>query len=235
MASPVWTSHGAISVLGTGYALPGPPIGNEELFALAAPHAPALSQRAVMAVARRLGIQTRHISRGFSARSERPLAGRRNPELAARAVRQALDQAGLQPDDLGYIIGHTTTPALPLPPNVALVADALGYGGPFVELRQACTGFANALMIAFGLLAHPGAKPVAIVGSETGSLFFDPARAASRISWSTWSRWATARQRSSWGRVGLGRTLCIRPGSGQPVSGDHPACGLPKADPIAPR
>ena len=59
-----------------------------------------------------------------------------------------------------------------------MVADELGYGGPHLELRQACTGFANALMIAFGLMAMPGARPVAIVGSETGSLFFDPARVA---------------------------------------------------------
>ena len=50
---------------------------------------------------------------------------------------------------------------------------ALDYGGPHIELRQACTGFANALMIAFGLLADPNARPVAIVGSETGSVFLD--------------------------------------------------------------
>ena len=89
---------------------------------------------------------------------------------------QALGQAGLRAQDLGYLIGHTATPALPLPANIALVADRLAYAGPHIELRQACTGFANALMIAFGLLAQPGARPVAIVGSETGSLFFDPAR-----------------------------------------------------------
>jgi 3-oxoacyl-[acyl-carrier-protein] synthase-3 len=46
-----------------------------------------------------------------------------------------------------------------------------------MELRQACTGLANALVIAQGLLSAPGTRAVAIVGSETGSVYFDPARA----------------------------------------------------------
>jgi 3-oxoacyl-[acyl-carrier-protein] synthase-3 len=46
-----------------------------------------------------------------------------------------------------------------------------------MELRQACTGFANALVIAQGLTAVPGVKAVGVVGSETGSVYFDPQRA----------------------------------------------------------
>ena len=53
----------------------------------------------------------------------------------------------------------------------------MAFRGPYLELRQACTGFANALAIAQGLAsACDGA--VAIVGSETGSVHFDPLRAA---------------------------------------------------------
>jgi 3-oxoacyl-[acyl-carrier-protein] synthase-3 len=79
--------------------------------------------------------------------------------------------------DVSYLIGHTATPAQPIPPNIALVAELLGYDGPYVEIRQACTGFANALVMTQGLLSAAGAAPVAIVGSETGSVFFDPLRA----------------------------------------------------------
>jgi 3-oxoacyl-[acyl-carrier-protein] synthase-3 len=57
------------------------------------------------------------------------------------------------------------------------VADLLGYEGPFVELRQACTGFANALVFATGLLSSRHCGPVAVVGSETGSIYFDPLHA----------------------------------------------------------
>ena len=173
-----WRSSGDIAVLGTGHALPGPAIGTDALFDRVVPHAPRLMRRQVAAVARQLAIETRHISRDFARRAEQPRPGARNPELAALALTRALEVAGLASNDLGYIIGHTATPAQPLPANIALVADLIKYAGPHLELRQACTGFANALMIAFGLLAGPAARPIAIVGSETGSLFFDPAAAA---------------------------------------------------------
>jgi 3-oxoacyl-[acyl-carrier-protein] synthase-3 len=45
------------------------------------------------------------------------------------------------------------------------------------QSRTRCCGFANALVFAQGLL-RAGTGPIAIVGSETGSVFFDPHRAA---------------------------------------------------------
>src|SRR4029077_1114597 len=128
-------------------------------------------------LAARLRIATRHFCREFTARHEAPRPGHSNPDLAAAALQRALEQAGLEVDDLAYLIGHTTSPACLLPPNIALVADRLGFGGPYMELRQACTGFANALVIAQGLVSAVGARPIAIVGSETGSVYFDPRRA----------------------------------------------------------
>jgi 3-oxoacyl-[acyl-carrier-protein] synthase III len=134
--------------------------------------------REAKAIARRMGIATRHICRPFIERHEAALAGCSNADLAATAINNALADAGLAIGDVGYLIGHTATPIQPLPGNIAFVADRIGYAGPHVELRQACAGFANALMIAFGLIAGGLDAPVAIVGSETGSLFFDPDRAA---------------------------------------------------------
>lgn len=161
-------------MLGSGHTLPGPAVGTGDLIAMMQQRFGFARPREAAAIARRLGIESRHLCRDFAARDEDPRSGDSNSELAAKAVRAALDEAGLQPHDLAYLIGHTTSPDQPLPANVAMVADRLGYDGPHVELRQACTGFANALMIAFGLIAT-GSGPVAIVGSETGSLFFDPA------------------------------------------------------------
>jgi 3-oxoacyl-[acyl-carrier-protein] synthase III len=172
-----WLSSGQVSVLGSGSALPGTAIETEALIALMESRFDLDRGREARAIAKRLGINSRHLCRAFDAAQEEPRAGQSNPELAAQAVAVALADAGLKVPDLGYLIGHTTTPAQLLPANITFVADRLGYCGPHLELRQACTGFANALMIAFGLAAMPGARPVAIVGSETGSLFFDPARA----------------------------------------------------------
>jgi 3-oxoacyl-[acyl-carrier-protein] synthase-3 len=174
MRSGVWESSGTLSVLGTGLALPGEPITTEALLDRLGARLDNRRRAMAAALAARMGIKTRHVARPWNARVEAPVTGCSNPDLAAAAVCAALCDAGLGPKDLGYLIAHTATPAQPLPSNVALVADQLGYFGPHAELRQACTGFANALMIAFGLLAQPGAHPVAIVGSETGSVFFDP-------------------------------------------------------------
>jgi 3-oxoacyl-[acyl-carrier-protein] synthase-3 len=93
----------------------------------------------------------------------------------------ALDEAALKVGDLAYLIGHTTSPARLVPPNVSLIADRLGYAGPYMELRQACTGFANALVVAQGLASVPGVQAVGIIGSETGSVYFDPQRAGEDV------------------------------------------------------
>lgn len=177
-AAPVWTDPRPVAVLGAGSALPGPSVETAELLA-------RVDRRFGLELAGRgayfadkLKIGARHLVRDVADRREAPRAGDSNPQLAARAVSAALDAAGLKPGDLSYLIGHTATPALPLPSNISLVADRLGYEGPHMELRQACTGFANALVVARALLSQPGCGPVAIVGSETGSVHFDPLSAA---------------------------------------------------------
>jgi 3-oxoacyl-[acyl-carrier-protein] synthase-3 len=161
-----------------GVALPGEPVTTSALLERLRTRFNINAERQGAALAERLGIRSRYICRDFELPHESPRPRDTNAELAARALTAALDEAGLVANDLDYLIAHTTTPGCLLPPNVARVADLLGYQGPFVELRQACTGFANALVMAFGLLHRSACGPVAIVGSETGSVFFDPRRVA---------------------------------------------------------
>ena len=174
---PFWSDPAPILVLGTGAALPGEPISSEELLTAVDGRFGLSLYRRGMAIAHKLGVRTRHLCRNMTTRLEAPRKGQRNPELAAIALQRALGEAGLTAHDLSYLIGHTATPARLMPPNIGQVAELLDFGGPFVEFRQACTGFANALVFAQGLL-RAGAGPIAIVGSETGSVFFDPHRAA---------------------------------------------------------
>jgi 3-oxoacyl-[acyl-carrier-protein] synthase III len=176
-APTIWRDPTPLAVLGTGAALPGEPIATEELLTVVDRRFELSLRRPGLAIARKLGIRTRHLCRDMARRLEAPRKGHRNPELAAAAVRGALCEAGLVAKDLAYLVGHTATPARLMPPNIGEVAELLDYDGPFVEFRQACTGFANALVFTQGLL-RAGAGPVAIVGSETGSVFFDPRRAA---------------------------------------------------------
>lgn len=175
-ALPFWQGNSDLTVLGTGTCLPGQAVSTEALLAhVDSTFGVDVAHRGRI-YAKKLNIKQRFLSRDLLAQCEAPRAGHRNPELAADAVRAALADAGLEVDDLGYLIGHTATPAMPVPSNISFVADNLAFKGPHMELRQACTGFANALVIAEGLLSNPDAKPVAIVGSETGSVFFNPDR-----------------------------------------------------------
>lgn len=171
--------QGRLRLLGSGIALPGERLPSADLLARIERNFDGLPVRTGHALARRLAVSHRHHSRDWLQRLESPRDGDRNPDLAALALAQALREAGVDAAGLQYLIGHTTTPAKLLPPNIAEVANRLGVAAPYVELRQACTGFANALQLAAGLLAAPGAAPVGIVGSEVGSVFFDPAALAS--------------------------------------------------------
>ena len=163
-----------LRVLGSGASLPGEPIASAALLARIGTNF-GIETRLGRALAQRLGVESRHHSRDWQTSVEAPRPGHRNPELAAAALRAALAEAGLGADALQYLIGHTTTPARLLPPNIAEVANFVGAAAPYAELRQACTGFANALQLAAGLLSVPAAAPVAIVGSEVGSVYCDPA------------------------------------------------------------
>jgi 3-oxoacyl-[acyl-carrier-protein] synthase-3 len=177
-----WHDPRKLKVLGMGTALPGPPVTTAQLLKMVEDRFGVAVSRRGTALASRLKIATRHLCRDFEARREAPRPGNSNPDLAAIALQMALEEAQLGVGDLAYLIGHTTSPACLIPPNIALVADRVGYPGPYMELRQACTGFANALVIAQGLLSAPGVKAVAIIGSETGSVYFDPQRAGEDVS-----------------------------------------------------
>ena len=169
---------GRVRLLGMGMALPGPPVSTAELCATIEARYGVPAQRLGRRLASRLQVHTRHFCRGYDAAIEVPRPGQRNPELAATALAIALDRAKVRATDLDYLLTHTATPARALPGGSAEVAARVGARCAHAELRQACTGFASALQFAFALLREPGAGPVAIVGSETGSVFFDPRRLA---------------------------------------------------------
>jgi 3-oxoacyl-[acyl-carrier-protein] synthase-3 len=182
LSSPeVWHDSRVLKVLGMGTALPGPPVSTAELLERVERRFHVAVSRRGRLLGSRLKIATRHICRDFEARHEVPRPGQSNPDLAAAALKAALKEAHLSVSDLAYLIGHTTSPARSLPPNIAIVADLIGFTGPYMELRQACSGFANALVIAQGLAAAPQVKAIGIVGSETGSVYLDPQHAGEDI------------------------------------------------------
>lgn len=123
-------------------------------------------------IAKRLGVESRYLSRNL----ETPLSNA-NPsaiELSYQAINSAKAKLSQPVDQFGYLISHTATPHTLLPSNAAWISDSLASQAPYMELRQACTGFASALQIAAPMLnQNPEMPPICIVAAETGSVFFD--------------------------------------------------------------
>ncbi len=160
-------SQAALAVHGTGSALPGPAVDNDSLLAALERHVGARHARTAKKITRRLGIDSRHLSRDLDVPLSGTVAGADAPSLC----QSALEAAGCEA--MNFLIGHTATPHTHLPSNTAWVAERLRYPGPYTELRQACTGFAAALASAAAMIAEDDSDVVGIVGSETGSPFFD--------------------------------------------------------------
>ena len=88
-------------------------------------------------------------------------------DLAVRAGRVALEQAGVAPEDLGMIIVATSTADYGgMPSTACLVQHRLGAvnAGAF-DVTAACSGFVYALEVGRGLAAA-GGRPVLVIGSE---------------------------------------------------------------------
>jgi len=170
------TAHFAtkrLKLLGTGRCLPGPAVSNQTLFEALESACNARAGRRARRIAYRLGITHRHVSRDLQVRLSGTHVTMQAPQLCGAALSGAMLEAGIDITAIDYLIGHTSSPHTLLPPNIAWVADELQYTGPYLELRQACTGFANGLQIASAMAAANALQAIGIVGSETGSPYCD--------------------------------------------------------------
>jgi 3-oxoacyl-[acyl-carrier-protein] synthase-3 len=92
--------------------------------------------------------------------------------LAIAAGRNALERAGVAPDDIDVLVLATTTPDAVVPGTSATVQDGLGTCGGAFDVNAACSGFVYSLVVAHGLVLS-GAKRVLLIGSETLSRITD--------------------------------------------------------------
>ena len=92
--------------------------------------------------------------------------------LAAEAGRNALDSAGLRPDDVDVLILCTTTPDQQVPATASAVQEALGLRCGAFDVNAACSGFVYGLVTAAGMTAT-GMDNVLLIGSEVLSRITD--------------------------------------------------------------
>ncbi|WP_239000795.1 3-oxoacyl-ACP synthase III family protein [Jiangella asiatica] len=135
-----------VGVLGTGAYLPAREVSNAE-------------------VAQRAGVTAEWIERKTRIRARRYAADdEATSDLAARAARSALADAGVGADQVDYVVVATSTPDSPQPPTAALAQAALGATrAACFDVNAVCSGFVYAMAVARGLLAvHPDRRALVV-------------------------------------------------------------------------
>ena len=112
----------------------------------------------------RSGIERRHFAAD----------GQMTSDLATRAARAALRDAGLVPADIDAIIVATSTPDLTFPSVATMVQGQLGMTRGFAfDVQAVCAGFVFALANAQALIVAGQASRVLVIGAETFSRLMD--------------------------------------------------------------
>jgi 3-oxoacyl-[acyl-carrier-protein] synthase-3 len=95
-------------------------------------------------------------------------------DIALPAVRAALSDAGVAPEDIDIVICATVTPDMMFPTSSALLADALGMpNAAAYDLLAGCTGFVYALAQAYAMLASGLSQRALVVGGDVLSKILD--------------------------------------------------------------
>jgi 3-oxoacyl-[acyl-carrier-protein] synthase III len=89
-------------------------------------------------------------------------------DLALAAARNALSNAGLQPDDIDAYIVCTVYPDFLFPATACIVASKLGaHDKPAFDMEIACSGFIYGLTVASSLIRAGVYRRVVLIGAET--------------------------------------------------------------------
>jgi 3-oxoacyl-[acyl-carrier-protein] synthase-3 len=143
-------------ILGIGRHVPDRVVTNDDLSGLMDTTDDWIQQRT--------GIKERH----WVASSQGP------GDLAEPAVREALDDAGVKPEDLDLVLLGTLSPDFDVPSSASLLLRHLGLRGvPAMDVRNQCSGFLYMLATADKFIRSGGAKRVLVVGAETHSTGLD--------------------------------------------------------------
>jgi len=91
-------------------------------------------------------------------------------DLGAEAGRRALADAGVEAEELDYIVCATMTADHYFPGAGTMIQEKLGIGArPALDLRQQCAGFAYGLQVVDALVRSGIARTVLLVGTEVHS------------------------------------------------------------------
>ncbi|MDO4558540.1 MAG: ketoacyl-ACP synthase III, partial [Planctomycetia bacterium] len=110
------------------------------------------------------GVRRRH----WASESERP------SDLAERAARRAIADAGIELAQIDAVIVATVTPEVAMPSTACILASKLGLSGiPAFDLNAACSGWLYSVGVARGLVNSGAARCVLTVGVDLQSRLLD--------------------------------------------------------------
>jgi 3-oxoacyl-[acyl-carrier-protein] synthase-3 len=145
-----------IGILGTGSYLPEAVLTNQDL--------EKLVDTTDAWIVERTGVSERRIA----APEEDAVT------MGVIAARRALENSGIEPEQLSYIVLGTNTPAQFFPAGAIRIQEELGLGGRAAafDLQAGCSGFNYAAYVAERLVAPEG-KYALVIGSDVCSRFTD--------------------------------------------------------------
>src|SRR5256714_777817 len=112
----------------------------------------------------RTGIKQRHKARPDEYTSQ----------FGLRAAQQALDRAGLKPDDIQIIVCATTTPDQIMPSTGALIQAELGaVNAAGMDVFAACSGFLYGLTMVESMIRTGAIKYALVIGAEVLTKYVD--------------------------------------------------------------
>jgi 3-oxoacyl-[acyl-carrier-protein] synthase-3 len=115
-------------------------------------------------ILQRTGIRERHIVEPGMATSD----------LAAPAALGAIREAGLTPNDIGFIVVGTTTPDTIFPSTACVLQAKIGATRAWgFDLGAACSGFTYALTVGWKLVATGAVEHALVVGADVMSSIID--------------------------------------------------------------
>lgn len=145
-----------VHIRGTGGYLPERVMSNQELSQLVDTSDEWIRSRS--------GIAQRHLA----------ATDEHTSDLAVKAARQALDDAGIAATDLDALVVATTTPDLIFPSTASIVQAKLGVAGcPCWDIQAVCSGFVYALAQVEGMMRAGMYRRVLVIGAETMSSILD--------------------------------------------------------------
>jgi 3-oxoacyl-[acyl-carrier-protein] synthase III len=141
-------------IIGTGHHVPGRPVKNDDLSRVMDTNDEWVFKRS--------GIKQRHYApEGVGA-----------SDLALEASKRAIEAAGIERDQIDYVVFATMTPDYVFPGAGALLAHKLGLRGvPALDIRQQCAAMLFGIQLVDALVKSGAAKTILFVGAEAHAGF----------------------------------------------------------------